>query len=120
MPDILVTTPKSEIASSRKEAADVEKHGGHYFRTFKRLPNVQPGDKIYFVEDGQIRGYGVVFEIKREPMVCATTGRTWAGHHVCYSKWVWLKEPVSYKGFQGHRYISRLPPDMQQQLHRVA
>lgn len=119
--NILVTTPKSEIKNARKEAADVEEHGGHWFRTFKVLPKVGPGDLIYFVEDGAIRGYGVVFGIKGDQTItCATTGRQWTGHHVLYRAWRWLQKPVPYKGFQGYRYINSLPETIRQQLDQPA
>jgi len=59
--DILVTTPKSEIDNSRKEGESVERDGGYWFRAFRFRPKVELGDKIFFVEDGQIKGYGIIF-----------------------------------------------------------
>jgi hypothetical protein len=111
--DILVTTPKSEIDTSRKEGESVERDGGYWFRTFRFRPKVVPGDKIFFVEDGQIRGYGIIFEVSplSEAAECDFTGRTWGdqgGYIVKYNDWHWLKTPVPWKGFQGLRYIDRL------------
>jgi len=50
--DILVTTPKSEIESSRKEGEAVQRDGGYWFRTFRFRPKVKPWDRIFFVENG--------------------------------------------------------------------
>ncbi len=112
--DILVTTPKSEIDNSRKEGEAVEKDGGYWFRTFRFRPKVVPGDKIFFVENGQIRGYGTIFNVSQlsEPAECDFSGRQWSqegGFMVKYKDWCWLKNPVPLKGFQGIRYLERLP-----------
>jgi hypothetical protein len=55
--------------------------------------------------------------------MCEITGRPWGrrGDWVLYYKdWHWLNksEPVPLKGFQGFRYIERLPEDIKIQLHR--
>ena len=109
--DILVTTPKSEIETSRKEGEIVEQEGGYWFRTFRFRPRVEIGDNIYFVEDGMIRGYGIIFEISQtEEEECETTGRVWKGDWVVkYNSWHWLNNPIQWKGFQGIRYVNRLP-----------
>jgi hypothetical protein len=112
--DILVTTPKSEIDNSRQEGAAVQRDGGYWFRTFRFRPKVEPGDKIYFVENGLIRGYGIIFEVSplSEAAECDFTGRTWGdagGVIVKYHDWHWLKTPVEFSGFQGIRYLERLP-----------
>ena len=112
--DILVTTPKSEIDTSREEGEAVEEHGGYWFRTFRFRPKVVPGDRIFFVEDGLIRGYGIIFDVSRlsEAAECDFTGRQWGtqgGYIVKYRDWDWLKTPVPHKGFQGIRYVERLP-----------
>ncbi len=60
--DILVTTPKSEIDNSKKEGEAVEKDGGYWFRTFRFRPKVVPGDKIFFVEGGLIKGVRYCFQ----------------------------------------------------------
>ena len=75
---------------------------------------VEVGDRIYFVEDGMIRGYGVVFSVAelRHGMECEVTGRIWGRSGdwvICYNDWRWLKTPVPMNGFQGIRYLPRLP-----------
>lgn len=115
MMDILVTTPKSEIDNSRREGEAVETEGGFWFRIFRFKPKVEPGDRIYFVEDGLIRGYGIIFNVYQSAgqETCDFTGRVWGSEFgdwvVCYKDWHWLKDPVPFKGFQGIRYIDRLP-----------
>ena len=109
--DMLVTTPQSEIDTSRKEGETVEQEGGYWFRTFRFKPKVEDGEKIFFVEAGLIKGYGIVFEVSpTEGKECEVTGRTWKGDWVVkYYNWHWLKSPIPFKGFQGIRYIERLP-----------
>lgn len=113
--DIVVTTPKSEIDNSRKEGEAVETDGGYWFRTFRFRPKVEPGDRIFFVEDGLIRGYGIIFEVSQlsESEHCDVTGRQWGqrgGYIVKYHDWHWLETPEPFKGFQGIRYIDKLQP----------
>jgi len=113
--DILVTTPKSEHETAKMEGEALADGNGFWFRVFPRRPDVQRGDKVYFVDGGVIRGYGVVFcdvEQLEEPEECDLTGRIW-GHRgswcVRYHEWQWLPLPVPFKGFQGFRYVSRIP-----------
>ena len=112
--DVLVTTPQSEIDTSRREGEIVEQEGGYWFRTFRFKPKVETGDKIFFVEAGLIKGYGIVFEVSQigEGEESEVTGRKWGrsgGWVIKYNNWHWLKSPIPFKGFQGIRYIDRLP-----------
>lgn len=111
--NILVTTPKAEIDNARKEgeAAGVD---DYWFRVFKFRPKVEPSDRIYFVEDGRITGYGVIFSCEQidMPEGCDVTGREWGGQGdwiVKYRDWSWLDPKPDMKGFQGVRYVDRLP-----------
>ena len=118
--DILVTTPKSEIDNSRREGEALEEHGGYWFRTFRFRPKVEPGDRLYFTENGLIKGYGIIYQVLRqaEPEKCDITGTLWGNPGdwlVFYNNWHWLKTPISFKGFQGIRYIDRLP-DLKEKL----
>lgn len=106
--DILVTTPKSEIDNSKKEAESCDE----WFRVFKFKPKVNINEKIYFVQNGEIIGYGIIFEIQptEDYEKCEETDREWWGDWVIrYHDWHWLKEKIKYKGFQGIRYVNRLP-----------
>ena len=112
--DILITTPKTEIENARKEGKYVE-DGGYWFRVFKFRPQVEERDKIFFVENGQITGYGIIFQIvQKDQEECEATRRIWGKEDeknwfVYYKNWHWLKNPIPFKGFQGIRYISRIP-----------
>jgi len=110
MPDIIVTTPKSEREAARREAEDVRSHGGgHYFRVFPRArPDVGEGDRVFYVEDGYVRGFARVVGTQQRPVAvrCQTTGRLWgAGFYVIMdaATWTWIR-PVPMRGFQGWRY----------------
>ena len=107
--NIIVTTPKSELKHIKNEVDDVENTNGVFFRAFKIKPNVQIDEHIYFVQNGVIRGFGIVCEIKdQDSEVCETTGRTWKGNRfVYYNNWHWLKRPIKMNGFQGFRYAKK-------------
>lgn len=110
--NIIVTTPKSEMETSKKEAEKMKKEGGGlYFRRFDRLPlKLNVGDKVFYTENGYIRGFAVATKIfKEEGMGCDTTGRHYPkGFYVFMdaSTWKWVK-PIPYKGFQGFRYFDQ-------------
>ena len=108
--DILVTTPISQIKHAAREAeACIKLGGGYYFRKFARLPKIlrSGGSKIFYVEDGYIRGFGVVTDIAwRDNMTDAISGEVWgAGHYISIpaDTWTWIR-PIPHKGFQGFRY----------------
>ena len=104
--NILVTTPKSKHKLAEEEAKFVEKNpDAYWFRTIRGKPNVQIGDKVYYVDNGEIRGYGIVFDIESGEMECEATGRIYHGTHLKQRKWVWLKTTIPFRGFQGFRYV---------------
>lgn len=107
--DILVTTPKSEHETAKQEGEAVENGEGFWFRSFKKRVNVKVGDRVYYVDNGVITGYGVVFDIETGDMVDdAHEGKVWKGTHLKQREWHWLKTPIPFKGFQGFRYIDRI------------
>ena len=116
---ILVTTPKSQMATAAREARDrIEatkrlEGCGVYFRRFAQEPRgLDPGVRIFYVEDGYVRGFAVVDELSgidegEKGLVCETTGKDWS--HGVYAimradSWKWVK-PIRYRGFQGFRYF---------------
>ncbi len=109
--DIIVTTPKSQMEAAAQEARDcIAAGGGEYFRRFPRwhAPNVQPGERVYYVEDGYVRGFAVVTRVKdrKWPQECATTGYVWPPGLYVYmaaQSWQWIN-PIPMQGFQGFRY----------------
>jgi len=108
--DIVVTTPKNKMRIAEEEARQcIQARGGFYFRTFRNCPKkLAVGSRIFYVEDGFVRGFGVVSEVVHGRMTCGTTGQDWGlGHHAVMpaDSWKWIR-PVSMKGFQGWRYFS--------------
>lgn len=118
--DIIVTTPKSEMANAAAEAAALAAEGyeGFYFRAFSHIPNVQRGSRVYYVEDGFVRGYALVSHVSaQDGTQCDTTNRLWKGVGTVFmsaSTWTWIR-PIPMKGFQGYRYAD-FPPVM---IHAV-
>jgi len=113
MPDIIVTTPKSQIANAAQEAADViADGGGEYFRRFPiwQRPIVNRGDRVYYVEAGWVRGFAVVQRaFIAGPQCCETTARMWGqGYYIIMdaATWQWIK-PIRMTGFQGFRVAER-------------
>jgi hypothetical protein len=117
MPSILITTPRREMANAAAEAADVLAAGaGEYFRHFYlwQNPDIKPGERVFYVEDGYIRGFAVATRTKPESgyVRCVTTGRVWErGFYVFMdaTTWTWIR-PIPFTGFQGFRYIVALMP----------
>lgn len=108
--DIIVTTPKTEMENSAKEAENCIKNGGgYYFRRFVEKPKrLEIGDKVFYVEDGFIRGFAIVEKIISGQMLCETTQRLWPhGDYIFMpaESWKWIK-PIPFKGFQGYRYFN--------------
>jgi len=111
--DIIVTTPKSEMANAAREAADcIRNGGGWYFRRFNpsMSPKVNRGDRVYYVQDGYVRGFAIVHNIKvvvGRPQRCDTTGTSWPPGFFVFmdsTTWQWIT-PIPMKGFQGFRYV---------------
>ena len=116
MKDLIVTTPKTQIKNAAAEARQcIEQGGGFYFRTFRIKPkDLRIGSKIFYVEDGFIRGYGVVSAVKEGEMTCSTTGINWGkGCHAIIpaDSWTWIS-PIAMKGFQGWRYFDANSKDI--------
>lgn len=113
MKAIIVTTPKSEMSTAAQEARDrIEEGGGVYFRRFGKEPRgLDPGVRVFYVEDGHVRGFAVVEEVTEvqegEHVVCETTGRAWPSGIYAVMRadsWRWVR-PIRYRGFQGFRYF---------------
>lgn len=109
MKDIIVTTPKHNMELAAQEAAEcLIAGGGYYFRTFRTKPlELGIGSKIFYAEDGYVRGYGVVSKIVNGTMECDTSGTDWGyGWHAIMSanSWTWI-HPIAMNGFRGYRYF---------------
>lgn len=123
--DIVVTVPRTEIENILKERAWAQQEGEEkaqkYWRISKRcsdtIPkNLQPGDRVYFVENGKITCWQEFVHrdfydgSELEPgFECEVTDRDWGpGTYLVLKHPVhMLEHPVPMKGFQGFRYINR-------------
>jgi len=112
MKNIIVTTPKSEMQNAAKEAKKcIEDGAGYYFRSVSKMPKdiVIGESKIYYIEDGYIRGYGVIIGISNgNGQKCSVGDKTWKGPYFIWMPactWKWIK-PIPMKGFQGFRYFN--------------
>lgn len=108
--DIIVTTPKNQIAAAAEEAKFVIKSGGgYYFRRLSSRPkNIRRKSRVFYVEDGYIRGFCIVRELEDLPegSTCKVTWKKWAPGFYVYmdaDSWEWI-DPIPMKGFQGFRY----------------
>lgn len=118
MPDIIVTTPKTRMKQAALEAENCKQtidEGGEawYFRKLGSA-KVDPGDRVYYVEDGWVRGFAVVAAVEdsRTGKMCATTGRRFTpGRYAIMDarSWQWVR-PLAMRGFQGYRYADKYLP----------
>lgn len=116
--DIVVTTPRRAMKAAAAEAAAARAAAdrGERSRYFRRFPGtgapvaLRPGDWVWYVEDGALRGRCRVVSIASGlGRRCDTTGRPWpAGVYVEMDPrtWEWI-EPAPLRGFQGFRYFCR-------------
>ena len=109
--NIVVTTPKSEMQNSADEAKEcIKQHGGYYFRKLgkNRPVGIAGGSKIYYVEDGYVRGFGVIASVVEKSYECEYTNRSWGeGWYAIIPActWKWIR-PIPMRGFQGFRYFN--------------
>jgi hypothetical protein len=115
MSNIIVTTPKTELKRAEQEAQDcINNGGGEYFRRLggRSFPKrLGIGDRIYYVQDGYIRGFSLVsrFEISGGE-ICDTSGEQYGSGHYVFcdaTTWQWVV-PTPMKGFQGYRYTNAI------------
>lgn len=109
MRNIIVTTPKTEIENAKKEAEHcLSNGGGYYFRKVHKIPKdiVIGESKVYYVEDGFIRGFALVIGCDEKSEKCEVTNKEYNGGiiYMTASSWKWIK-PIKMKGFQGWRYF---------------
>ena len=113
--DIVVTTPKSERVKAEAETEWAKAQGGGpgvvYFRSVSKFPkDIAVGDKVFYVEDGYVRGYCTLAGLSAgESGECQATGRDWGeGPQLVMraDSWKWVK-PIPMKGFQGFRYFDQ-------------
>jgi hypothetical protein len=116
--DIIVTTPKAQMETAALEAENIkEAGGGFYFRYLgrQRPKHFDPGDRVFYVEDGFIRGFAYATDVTDTPgMVCDTSGRQFRAGYYAFmdaETWTWVR-PIPMRGFQGWRYFDA-PADLE-------
>jgi hypothetical protein len=113
MPDIVVTTPKSRMAEAAREAEELKAAGGGYYirdYTKGRIPDVRPGDRVYYVEDGYLRGFCLV-----ERVIYASNGKRVARVYMDAETWTWIK-PIPWKAPRSFQYA---PADLRDKVEIV-
>jgi hypothetical protein len=111
--DIVVTTPIKYKDVAAQEAKDcLACGGGFYFKTFFFKPKrLELGSRVYYIDDGAIRGFGILSYEYTGRLQCETSGNVW-GDNESYNAiipahtWHWVK-PVVMRGFQGFRYMKQ-------------
>jgi hypothetical protein len=107
--DIIVTTPKGEIKNAAEEAKRaLDGMVSHYFRKLSTYPSkLIVGDKVFYVENGFIRGFAIVEGIANSKgEACDTTKKNWSDGVYVWMRcntWQWI-DPIPMKGFQGFKY----------------
>lgn len=107
--DIIVTTPKKYRKVAAEEAELIKERGyGSYIHSLSSVPkHTQAGDKIFYVEDGYVRGFAIIQFIGTDSYSLDNHTTKFDGPHVVSdaTTWTWIK-PIKYKGFQGFRYFN--------------
>jgi hypothetical protein len=110
--DIVVTTPRSEMANAAREAQTcIERGEGFYFRLIRNIPRgLVAGSKVFYAEDGFVRGFAIATQIGGSPAGwrCEVTCRQYPpGNYVLMdaASWKWIR-PIPMKGFMGWRYFT--------------
>ena len=107
--NIIVTIPKSEldnIVAEDEWAAETPDATITQAWSVHRMPKkLKVGDKVYFIENGEIKYYHIVVGLVENGFECEFSGRVWEGNNILMSyPEVKLKKPIPMKGFQGFRY----------------
>ena len=102
MSDVVVTVPKRLWADWLAEGdlpgqdAEYESH----FWVWSRVPFVKPGDRVYIVAHGRLRGYA---PLVRQEQICKLNGRMGCLVREGGAVAVTIDEPI--RGFQGVRKV---------------
>lgn len=121
--DIIVTIPKKRLAQVEVEEADMkrrlasgeqpikagQREGLAYFWALGVKPaRLVPGDRVYFVWEGAVRGWHEVIHLG-EDLTCDLTGIPYAGCCIVLAPEIHDLYPIVYmKGFRGFKYTGRL------------
>lgn len=102
--DVVVTVPKGMWASWIAEGdlpGDEAQFDSHFF--VSSLPNIAPGERVYVVAHGRLRGYAPLVEVEQSCTLSEPT--RW--HRICLLRRGGAEAitiPQAVRGFQGWRY----------------
>ena len=100
--DVVVTVPKSfglQRWIDEGDAAGEPWSGRHWAFYLGATPNILPGERVYVVCDGKLRGYAPLVQVKtRDLSRCAECALIRGGGAVA------VTIPENIVGFQGFRY----------------
>ena len=116
MADIIVTTPKNRMAEAAHEAEELKAAGGgYYYREYnlRRAPWIEPGQRVYYVEDGMLRGFCVViaWRLRRAKRRCDSVVVV----DMYAASWKWIK-PIPWKAPRSFQYA---PGDLRDKIEIV-
>lgn len=100
--DIIVTSALSRMEENAKKAEKYIKEGGgvYYRRLFRPGPALLPGDRVFFVEAGYIRGFCLVEELQYPEKSAGVLFVKMQAH-----TWKWIK-PLPMPGFRGWKVVN--------------
>jgi len=106
--DIIASTTKKEIQDTRGALLEIERNLGFGIKWLPSLPRTNSGEKIYIVENSLVIGCGIIKTIS-----CGNKG-----YYLQYGDFIIFKKPLKYISFPGHRYVDKLPKDIQKKLRK--
>jgi len=114
--DIIVTVPKKELKNVDAEEkwshdlTEKQRKSAFCFWSMNRRPKrLEPGDRVYFIQNGFIVNSNEFLRYEEEGEYCEVTDRYWKGPILVMDiTSIPLKKPVPMKGFQGFRYTKRI------------
>jgi hypothetical protein len=110
----MITIPRHHIDDFLDEIADARLRPLHKrFKIPPHVKNIDAGDTLYIVYDGQVKGEMPVLEnvFIEDDWHCETTNKVWfSGRYVIgdLSQYSVIKEGERVKGFQGIRVYSQI------------
>lgn len=111
MPDIIITIAKDKIKEEALKVVKSLKSLGReeYYRQYSlnKQPPVRFGDKVFILEDGYVRGFFVVQEVRRRSFpVIGTADQKDEYSRVIFDVLSWQSiVPIPMNGFPGFKYV---------------
>jgi len=108
MEDWIITIPKSIPWEKYEEELDAAAKDPDIVLNYRLgyKPNAKPGDRVFVVHDGEIKGFQKVVDVVEEKkgFKCLSTGQNWpAGFYIQRGGPFHEIDPIRMKGFRGIR-----------------